>query len=263
MDVSFKARPIAAYKPFKDSTARTLTIYSLEPADIPFLESFNSQIVKNDSLKAREPVYHEIIMLALKSILNGLKIRDKFKVNDQSVAYISVAEGRITSIFQGNAPKLVVEQNKIVHSYRNCPNESEIDWLTVIPSNDDLKLPKSAAASVVAEFFSYCFGANKKISNIFCRSELPERCEKSAKFYKKIGFRQIGDRMPLEDSKHPIDLGYFLSPDNFEYSSDKVIPMLVKKQKAQKSFRQISLKFGRQEINATESVDLASVVTQQ
>ena len=260
MDVNFTAKPIAFYKPFKESTSRALTVYELETRDLKFLNKFKKQI-KNDSvLKEENNVYYKIALSTLDSIIKSLKIKNRFGVSDKSAAYIAVNDKKITSLIQGNLPKVNLAQGKIVYSARNLPKESELDWLATIPTKGKDKVPTASAPAVVAELFNYIFKLPQKIKSVYCSSVLPENCEKSLKFYEKIGFKAVGNAVKMESSNGPVDLNYFTSVDSFKYYADEVLPMVISKADAKKAITDISKKFDREEIKNAKSVDLNKIV---
>ena len=260
MDVNFTARPTAIYKPFKESTQKALTVYELETSDIKFLKKFKKQLQNDSFLKKEKPVYHEIALYALDSIIKSLKLKKNFFVDDKSVAYLAVCENKVTSFIQGNLPKINLAEDKVIHSNRNKAKESELDWLATIPSRDGTKLPSAAAPSVVSELFKYCFKLPQKFKSIYCRSEMPEKCEKSVKFYEKLGFKPVGKPIKMETPQKPIELNHFSDIDNFKYSTDDVLPMAISRSNAKKTVLNISKKFGREEIKNAKSVDLNKLV---
>lgn len=264
IDISFKARPIAAYKSFKNTNVRDLVVYSLEPMDIPFLEMLRIQIGQNSKQKETMPIHQEILIAGLNSIINILKMRKTFEAEDKTVALLSVCNGKVTSIIQGNMPKIDFKQSKIFYSNRGKPNESEIDWLTINPPSDNQKLPKSASAAIVAEFYKYCLSLKPRVQSIYCRSEIPEKCQKSVAFYKKIGFRPVSTTyIDLQNTARPIDTSDLVTTDSYSLSNDCVLPLVVSRDSIKRVFNQIAKKFSRQSKGKQGSIDLSTIVTQQ
>lgn len=261
MTVSFTARPVAIYKPFSDATQKSLTVYELEARDIKFLSQFKKELKNNTYLKEEKKVYHTIALESLESIIKSLKINRQMKVSDKSVAYVAVNDKKITSLIQGNLPKINFEQNKIVYSNRNVAKETELDWLSSIPSRNGEQTPKSSAPAVVAELLNYCFRLPDKFKSMYCRSELPKNCEKTASFYEKIGFKAVGGAQKMETSDRPIDLNHFVNVDGFEYSNDETLPYSITRNAAKEAVKNIAKRFGREEIKDGKSVDLKDFVT--
>jgi len=259
MSVSFTARPVSIYKPFHESIEKGLTVYELETQDIDFLNKYRKSIKCDAYLKKEKAIYREIALTTLDSIIKSLKIKKNFLFSDKSVAYLAVCDKKVTSFIQGNLPKINLAENKIVYSTRSMPNETELDWLSSIPRNNE-KTPKSAAPSVMAEFLNFCTNSKSKIKSIYCRSEIPDNCDKTVKFYEKLGFKAQGEKIKWESPNNPIDLNYFANLHNYKYSDDDILPMSITRAAAKKAVSDISKKFGREEIQNATSVDLNEIV---
>jgi len=261
LTVSFTARPTAIYKPSSQALERSLTVFELEPRDVGFLEELRASIAHKPELLKERAMHYNIISPALDSIIAGLKARLNSKSNDKSVSLISVFEGKMFSIFQGNVPKFNFDDSKIVRSDRGFQKESEIDYFSNIPSPTK-KHPKASAPAIIAEFFNFCLklqGANK-VKSIYCRSEVPEICAQSFAFYKKIGLKELpGGSIKCESPDRPLSM-YFLGED-VKYDESLVRPMAIERAGIKKAFHDIASRFNRKELHNAESVDLQSIIT--
>lgn len=260
-NVSFTARPVAVYKPFKGADQKSMTVFRLEEKDIPYLEKFKKTVKNNGFLKVENPVHQSVTLGALDSILTALKLNKKLKLDDKSVSLVAVYNNKITSIVQGNLPKVDLSENKIVRSSRGVKAETELDWLSVIPQNQGEGTAKASAPAVMAELFDFCLKLPTKINSIFVRSEVPEKCYKTVNFYEKLGFKSIGGNTKMETPDSPIDLVRFAALSKFTYSNDDIIPMVAKRADIKKTIKNIAERFDREIIKNGISVDLNDIIS--
>ena len=269
-NISFKAIRTAEYNVYESKNSKEerkkLTIYELEPSDIPVLEGLKRQAEKKQ-LFPESKIYnsrndknnhYEIILEGIKDTINSLKLKDKFKFKTPSVEYLAVVNNNVCGLLTGNMPKLDMKSNRIVYSNRNKSNETEMDWLISWQPKCGGNITGIGTA-LLAEFFNYCNNL-KGINTIYVRSEIPEK-SKCPDFYKNFGFIPVQEEtIPCEDELRPVELTRFLNSKKIEFDRSPVIPLELSTEQAKDTFIKVSGKLKREDLDY-KSVDLTNLVS--
>lgn len=231
LNETFKGLQVSTYNviekhPNNEKVLKELTIYEMEPKDIPFLNDLEKKIKllrKNARRKDKKNLY-KIVISSIEEAKSTLKLRKDFKINDPSVIYLASIEKQPCGILMGNMPKINTDDCQLTFSNRNKPNETELDWIATWQPKKGQYL-KCTGTALVSEFFNFCKNL-KNIDSIFVRSEVPHK-SKAFDFYHNLGFNHTGEKtMPVDNNSRPKEIAKLLLK-SFKPDRSHIIPMEI------------------------------------
>lgn len=227
---------------------QNIVIAELEKNDIEFVRKLKNNFgysSLNDNVRG------EIISSTLMTIEEILTANCGFL--DRIKMLIAIQNYKPCGLLVGNMPKKALNTNEIVYSSRHnsAKNETELDWLATWHFDGQERL-KGVGKALIAEYFSSL--KTDRFRDVFVKSELPENSYAQS-FYESLGFEQMGTKRQMLETKTSNE--YLIS--NHANSSDRVLPMIITRQKLQTCLETLSKKMFRQRFIKT-SVDIEELM---
>jgi hypothetical protein len=238
----FSGIPVASHTlPGSDGKPHNLTIYELEPRDVPVLKNIQEHIRQHRLLPLSMPLYpylsHNLILYkALREVQAMLTLPER-EHYQPAKAFLAVSENQPCGVGLGNLAKQTAKGG-IVYSNRAKAGETELDWLSTWPINGGTRL-KGTGQVLMAHLFN--FFQTLPVNSIFLRSQ--PIYTKADPFYLQLGFSRAGKLRPCEGDWRPHELTRIAGGKPYIAYTGDISPMKMSIPKAKEVMADLFEKF--------------------
>ena len=213
----------------KNLTTKKLAIYEVKTSQEPIISHAFKRVMAFDMLPPDKNaifyVSHNIVIKkALEEIIKLLRMQANVPSGLASKAkiYMAICDRQLCGVAVANVPK-ITNNGEIVHSCRNNPSETELDWLVTWPLTSGQKV-KGVGKLLLSYVYDFVRESDFKLL-LYIRAMEP-RLTNAVAFYVSMGCTKSGHLIPYELPGMPIEIIRILDPKYKRYTG-QTVPMEI------------------------------------